>query len=235
MSRLTCRFTPRIALTICLLAFPCFPQGGESTEILGIIQDTTGAVVPDVKVTATHVATNQVRTLITGGSGTFVFTAMQPGEYTLRAEKVGFRAEVRTGLTLQINQKARMNIVMQVGSVSESVEVVISPLALGWSGRCRTECNPRRLRPRPEEAAACGNGPRPAGLPLDWEVRSVQQEPTMSTPLAVLLAVAVGGLLTFGATRATANVLNGKLFLRWMVVVFVTYLALIMLPVAIGF
>lgn len=57
----------------------------------------------------------------------------------------------------------------------------------------------------------------------------------MSTPVAVFLAVAVGALLTFGATRATANVLNGKLFLRWMVVVFVTYLALIVLPVALGF
>ena len=57
----------------------------------------------------------------------------------------------------------------------------------------------------------------------------------MTTPLAVILAVAVGALLTFGATRATANVLNGKLVLRWMVVVFVTYLALITLPVALGF
>lgn len=57
----------------------------------------------------------------------------------------------------------------------------------------------------------------------------------MSTPLAVLLALAVGALLTYGATRATANVLNGRLFLRWMLVVFVTYLALITLPVALGF
>ena len=57
----------------------------------------------------------------------------------------------------------------------------------------------------------------------------------MSTTLAVLSAVGIGALLTFGATRATANVLNGKLFLRWMVVVFITYLALITLPVALGF
>ncbi|HKJ03456.1 MAG TPA: hypothetical protein VJ997_13405 [Longimicrobiales bacterium] len=57
----------------------------------------------------------------------------------------------------------------------------------------------------------------------------------MSTPLAVVLAVAIGALLTFGATRATANVLSGKVFLRWMVLVFVTYLALITLPVALGF
>jgi hypothetical protein len=57
----------------------------------------------------------------------------------------------------------------------------------------------------------------------------------MSTPLAVFLTVAIGALLTWGATRATANVLNGKVFLRWMVLVFITYLALITLPVALGF
>jgi Mn2+/Fe2+ NRAMP family transporter len=57
----------------------------------------------------------------------------------------------------------------------------------------------------------------------------------MKTTVAVLLAVAIGASLTFGATRATANVHRGKTFLRWMVVVFVTYLALITLPVAFGF
>lgn len=57
----------------------------------------------------------------------------------------------------------------------------------------------------------------------------------MRTPIAVLLAVAIGALLTFGATRATANVLNGRAFLRWMVVVFVTYVALMTLPVVLGF
>ena len=57
----------------------------------------------------------------------------------------------------------------------------------------------------------------------------------MSVPLAVLLVLGVGVLLTFGATRATASVREGRTFLRWMVVVFVTYLVLISLPVVAGF
>lgn len=57
----------------------------------------------------------------------------------------------------------------------------------------------------------------------------------MNTPVAVLLALAVGSLLTWGATRATASVHRGKAFLRWMVVVFAAYLALITLPVVIAF
>jgi len=106
------------------------PQGGESTEILGVVQDATGALVPGVEVTATHLATNQARKVTTGESGTYVLAAMQPGEYNIRAEKQGFRAEVRTGLLLQLNQKARVNITLQVGSVSESVEVTAAGVLL---------------------------------------------------------------------------------------------------------
>ncbi|MGD8321035.1 MAG: hypothetical protein PVJ02_11280 [Gemmatimonadota bacterium] len=57
----------------------------------------------------------------------------------------------------------------------------------------------------------------------------------MSIPVAILLVLAIGALLTFGASRATANVSRGTVFLRWMVVVFVTYLALIALPVVVAF
>lgn len=57
----------------------------------------------------------------------------------------------------------------------------------------------------------------------------------MSIPVAILLVLAIGSLLTFGAIRATANVSRGTVFLRWMVVVFVTYLALIALPVVVAF
>jgi hypothetical protein len=57
----------------------------------------------------------------------------------------------------------------------------------------------------------------------------------MSSFLAVLLALVVGALLTFGATRATASVQRSGAFLRWMMVVFATYLALITLPVVLAF
>jgi hypothetical protein len=57
----------------------------------------------------------------------------------------------------------------------------------------------------------------------------------MSTPFAVVLVLLTGGLLTFAAIRATASVRAGSTFLRWMVAVFVAYIALITLPVIIGF
>ncbi len=114
-----------IRVTFCFLAAAAclLPQGGESTEILGIVQDATGAVVPEVEITATNVATGQIRKVTTGQSGTYVFSLMRPGDYTMRADKQGFRPEVRSGLTLQLNQKARVDFTLQVGAVTESIEV----------------------------------------------------------------------------------------------------------------
>ena len=56
----------------------------------------------------------------------------------------------------------------------------------------------------------------------------------MGTALAVLFVLATGSALTFAATRANANVKRGALFLRWMMVVFAAYLALISLPMLFG-
>jgi len=57
----------------------------------------------------------------------------------------------------------------------------------------------------------------------------------MSTLIFIAVAVGIGVLLTFGASRATASVHRGQTFLRWMVIVFVAYLALISLPVLVAF
>jgi outer membrane receptor protein involved in Fe transport len=109
-----------LGLVVCRLLFS---QGGESTQILGVVEDSTGALVPGVNVTATHVSTGQVRRAVTGESGTYVFPLMTPGEYVVRAEREGFKTDVRSGLILQLNQKARVDFHLEVGAVSESVEV----------------------------------------------------------------------------------------------------------------
>jgi outer membrane receptor protein involved in Fe transport len=117
----------RTYLIVFILAFAIasavFGQGGESTQILGVVEDSTGAVVPGVSITATHIATGQIRRVVTGESGTYVFALMPPGEYTVRAEREGFKADVRSGLILQLNQKARVDFRLEVGAVGESVEV----------------------------------------------------------------------------------------------------------------
>jgi hypothetical protein len=113
-----------LSAVLCLsFASYVFPQGGESTQILGIVEDSSGAIIPGVTVTVTHVATGQQRQVETGESGNYVITNINPGEYTVRAEKAGFKSEVRSGLTLQLNQKARVDLKLSIGAVSETVEV----------------------------------------------------------------------------------------------------------------
>ena len=59
----------KLSLLLPAFALSLFSQGGESTQILGIVEDTSGAVIPGVTVTATHVATGQQRKVVSGESG----------------------------------------------------------------------------------------------------------------------------------------------------------------------
>jgi hypothetical protein len=113
----------KLSLLLLAFALSVFAQGGESTQILGIVEDTSGAIIPSVTVTVTHVATGQQRKVVTGESGNYVITNINPGEYTVRAEKGGFKSEIRSGLILQLNQKARVDMKLTVGAVTETVEV----------------------------------------------------------------------------------------------------------------
>jgi hypothetical protein len=94
-----------------------------SGEITGTITDAAGAVVAGASVTATNPATNTQRSTETSNAGVFTLTALPPGSYTLRVEKQGFSSQVRTGIELQVAQVARFDLTLQVGSVSEVVEV----------------------------------------------------------------------------------------------------------------
>ena len=94
-----------------------------SGEITGTISDSAGAVIAGATVTATNTATNTTRTATTTSAGVYNLTALPPGVYTVRIEKQGFSAQVRTGIELQVAQVARFDLTLQVGSVSEVIEV----------------------------------------------------------------------------------------------------------------
>lgn len=108
------------------------PAAGQttSTEILGLVTDTTGAVVTGVQVTITRVATQTVLTRETNAAGEFSFPLIDIGEYTVRVEKPGFRSKTVSGLHIETQQKARVDFVLDVGAVTESVEVVASAVTL---------------------------------------------------------------------------------------------------------
>lgn len=109
-----------------LLASPCAAQVA-SAELSGTVLDSSGAVVSGAKVTATSLATNAARSSESGRDGGYFLTQLAPGDYTINVEANGFRKLVQTGLNLQINQQARLDLTLQVGQLADTVEVTGQP------------------------------------------------------------------------------------------------------------
>jgi hypothetical protein len=94
-----------------------------STEILGLVTDSTNAVVPGATVTVRRVATGDVRTATTNETGNYVFPLLEIGEYEVTCSVSGFKTERVRGVVLQLQQKARIDFWMQIGDQVETVEV----------------------------------------------------------------------------------------------------------------
>jgi hypothetical protein len=110
-----------LALLAALAAFPLFAQ---NAEITGIVSDQSGAVIPGASVTVTNPATNLTRSVETSASGSYTVPFLAPGIYNVRAELEGFSTATRTGVELQVGTVARINFAMEVGNVTEQIEVV---------------------------------------------------------------------------------------------------------------
>src|SRR3954447_2960589 len=107
---------------LCGLTFSLYGQVS-TAELSGTVTDATGATVANVKVTATNAGTNIERSTNTDSTGRYIIPLLPPGDYVLTAEASGFRKSVQRGITLQVNQQASIDISLQLGQVSESVEV----------------------------------------------------------------------------------------------------------------
>src|SRR3954471_6823537 len=101
-----------------------------STEVLGTVADASGAVAPGVAITLLRVGTGERRQTVTDNSGNYSFPLIEIGEYTVTAELAGFKTETKTGVVVELQQKARVNIQLEVGAASEKVEVVATGVEL---------------------------------------------------------------------------------------------------------
>jgi hypothetical protein len=89
-------------------AFRGRPTSRATGTILGTVTDSTGAVLPNVKVTVTNTATNVPFRTITSSSGDYLAPALNPGTYSVSAEAKGFQKSVTTGSNLAVDQKVRI-------------------------------------------------------------------------------------------------------------------------------
>ena len=101
---------------------PMLAQSPQAT-ISGIITDSTGAVVPGVDVTAINPTTTQRTTAVTNDQGFFVLTQLAIGEYTIEAEKTGFKKFVRRGLTLTTGATIPLDIQLEIGAATDTVTI----------------------------------------------------------------------------------------------------------------
>ena len=115
-----------------VLTASLYAQALEST-LLGNVTDATGAAVPDATVTVLNKDTGVKLTATTNSSGDYRLSNVQVGRYDISASAKGFTTATVADVALELNRTATVNIALQVGSVSQSVEVTAAAALLDTS------------------------------------------------------------------------------------------------------
>jgi hypothetical protein len=112
----------RLGALLCLSLASAWAQISTGT-IVGVVEDSTGAVIHNAEVTLRQTATGEARQVRTTGSGEFNVPFLQIGPYTVTAGAGGFKTKTLSGLTLQVDQTVNLRITLEVGAATETVEV----------------------------------------------------------------------------------------------------------------
>ncbi|MBI3949273.1 MAG: TonB-dependent receptor, partial [Acidobacteria bacterium] len=116
-----------MAVLLCLLLGGSIGQAQNITgTITGTVTDPNGEVLPEVQVTIQNVKTGLSRTISTNAEGNYNAPLLPVGSYTISAERQGFKKKVLTGLVLQVDQTARVNITLEVGGIAEEITITES-------------------------------------------------------------------------------------------------------------
>jgi hypothetical protein len=113
----------RNTVVICLLLLSGVSAWAQSARITGIITDTSDALMSGVEVTVTNVSTGVSRRATSNEQGNYSVPFLQPGLYRITAQATGFKPLTREGITLVVDQVARIDMKMEVGQLTESIEV----------------------------------------------------------------------------------------------------------------
>src|SRR5713101_3624120 len=126
VSSVACLFTICLALLFALPAQAQLYTG----SIAGIVQDPSGAIIPNSSVVLTDTDKGLTYNATTDASGRYVLRSLPPSTYSIKVDAAGFRPEVQKGIIITVNQNLTLNVSMQVGSASEAVEVTAQAPAL---------------------------------------------------------------------------------------------------------
>src|SRR6476659_2974576 len=127
-------------------ALPLAAQQG----ILGNVTDASGAAVPAANIRILNTDTNAASLATTNSEGFFTAPSLPVGSYSVTAEKTGFKKAVRSGITLQVDQRAQVDFRLDVGETTEAIEVTgEAPLVDTSSAKVGKVVENRRIQDLP--------------------------------------------------------------------------------------
>ena len=124
--RMACSKCACTVIALCILSLLTVPVtvGQERTgEIVGVVKDASGGVVPNVTVTVTNLVTGRAYTAKSGSDGAYVIREMEPGRYVVRFEAQGFQRYEVADVNLLVGRILKVDGALQVGSIEQTVQV----------------------------------------------------------------------------------------------------------------
>ncbi len=112
-----------LALVLILLAAALLVAQTSFGTITGVLKDPSGATVPGATITVTNDNTGLSRKVNTGANGNYFVPSLLPGPYTITAELEGFKKAVSAANKLNVNQTCRVDMTLEIGELSQTVEV----------------------------------------------------------------------------------------------------------------
>jgi hypothetical protein len=138
-----------LGVCACLILAPGWSQVTTGT-ILGTVRDNTGAVVAGARITITEQSKGTSQAFVSDEGGSYNAPFLVPGTYQVTAEKEAFKKQLRSGVVLQVDQKARIDFTLEVGQVTETVSVTAAaPLVKSESSELGEVIEERAVRELP--------------------------------------------------------------------------------------
>jgi outer membrane receptor for ferrienterochelin and colicin len=109
-------------IALCLIWTSASAQTTTAT-LSGVVHDSSGAVVPQVKIALKSTAKGTTRVTATDGEGNYRFSSVEPGTYEVRAERGGFTTEVKSGVVVTVGGASEVDLILKVGQASEVITV----------------------------------------------------------------------------------------------------------------
>jgi hypothetical protein len=180
-----------VVLLFSILTYCAFAQLTDAT-LKGTVRDPSGAVVSHASATATNEGTGIVRTTTSDASGIFSLSNLAPGAYTLKVSCLGFKTSEQSGVSLNVGRVAEINVQLEVGQITEKVEVTAesAQLAVSTEGRLSDSLQAKQI----------------TDLPLPQ--RDVLALPSLSAGAAIIQ----GSAFSFKLTPSPSVTVNGNRF-----------------------